>query len=93
MFTHAGLLPRILAFLHTGKDCSSPLRRLSLKSSQIPCSPLPPEAVSHGMLPSRSLKRLKLVLKSRIIILLSAFLTSLKLHSLRATADHILRIL
>lgn len=47
MFTHAGLLPCLLVFLHAGKDRSSALRRLSLKISQLSCTPLLPEAVSH----------------------------------------------
>lgn len=42
VFTHAGLLPCLIAFLHTGKDRSSALRRLSLKISQLSCTPLTP---------------------------------------------------
>lgn len=54
----------------------------AVKISQVCCTPLPLEAVSYGLLKSRYLKRLKIdFLKSRIIILLSILLTSLKLWS------------
>lgn len=64
------------------------------KSDSSPASICPLEAASHGMLPSRSLKRLKFAfLKSRVVILLSVLLISLKLYSNGVTTDCILRIL
>lgn len=57
-------------------------REETVKISQVSCTPLPPEAVPSVILKSRYLKRLKIdFLKSRIIILLSILLTSLKLQS------------
>lgn len=91
MFSHAGFLRCFLAFLHTEKGHSCGHKRLSLKISQLSHATFLSEIVSHGMLLSRSLRRLKLAfLKSRIVIL-SVLPTSLKVHSLRVIADHFLR--
>lgn len=57
-------------------------REETLKISQVSCTPLLPEAVSCVILKSRYVKRLKIdFLKSKIIILLSILLPSLKLQS------------
>jgi len=75
---HVGLLLPFLDFLLVVIDYSSTWRRWSLKINQLSWTHLFSRAVSHGILPSRSLNRSKCaVLKSRIAILLFALLLPL----------------
>lgn len=79
-FSHAGLLLYLLSILNIRMDCSAALRRLSLKIKQLSWVSLPSRADSQEMLFTSSLNKLKSTcLKFWVIIILLAFLTSLRL--------------
>lgn len=78
-FSHAGLLLYLLSILNIRMDCSAALRRLSLKIKQLSWVSLPSRADSQEILLTSSLNKPKSTcLKFQVIIILLAFLTSLR---------------